>query len=431
MTLIPWLGESRYPTTSVKHAFHLTLGKMLQTSPAGPSDTEVPYFKSLSVQWSGVVANPDVRMWATPAERRELAVRRGDLLICEGGDVGRAAIYDGPEGYIFQNSVHRARPVGGNENRYLKYVMQALHGSGWLDVLCNKATIRHLTGDKLGALEMPLPDPDEQRRIADFLDAETARIDSLAALRERQVRLALTRLESLAERETGRVLVRGADEPSGGWAVHPLRRAVSAVKTGATPPGSGPELWAEDTRPDALPWYGPSSFQGLTHLGTPVRHLPREAVRDRVVPLFAKGSVLIIGIGATAGKVAYLDHDACANQQITALSPERGVLGKFLAWQLWAATRELRELAPYTTLPIINNDFLKSFPVAMPAEDVQSAVARRLDRAAERVGELHAAAARAAKLVQERRHALITAAVTGRFDIATAGGRHVTEGVPA
>ncbi|MFC8851668.1 restriction endonuclease subunit S [Streptomyces sp. H23] len=285
--------------------------------------------------------------------------------------------------------------------------------------------------EQLRKLPILLPPLDEQRRIADFLDAETARIDSLAALRERQVRLALTRLETLAKRETGRVLVRGVEKSPEGWATHPLRRAISGIKTGATPPSSGPELWVEDTRPGTVPWYGPSSFQGLMHLGVPVKYLPSDAVTERVVPLFAKGSVLIIGIGATAGKVAYLDHDASANQQITALSPGRGVSGKFLAWQLWAATQELRELAPYTTLPIINNDFLKSFPVAMPSVDLQSAVARKLDRAAERVGALHTAAAQASHLVQERRQTLITAAVTGQFDVSTASGRNVTEGVSA
>ncbi|MEV8044668.1 restriction endonuclease subunit S [Streptomyces griseoluteus] len=289
---------------------------------------------------------------------------------------------------------------------------------------------RRVSKENFHPMPLLIPPLEEQRRIADFLDAETARIDSLSALRARQVQLALIRLESLAKRETGRVLVRGAKEPSRQWAAYPLRRAISGIKTGATPPGSGPELWAEETRPHTIPWYGPSSFQGLMRLGMPVKHLPSSVTKERVVPLFPKGSVLIIGIGAV-GKVAYLDHDASANQQVTALTPAHGIFGKFLAWQLWAATQELRELAPYTTLPIINNDFLKSFPIAMPSMDVQRTVVQKLDRIAEGVGALHAAAAQASKLVQERRQALITAAISGQFDVTTASGRNVTEGVSA
>ena len=66
-------------------------------------------------------------------------------------------------------------------------VLEALHGSEWLDVLCNKATIRHLTGEKLGGLAIPMPAPSEQRRIAGFLDTETARIDRLVSAREKQI----------------------------------------------------------------------------------------------------------------------------------------------------------------------------------------------------------------------------------------------------
>ncbi|GAA2423686.1 restriction endonuclease subunit S [Streptomyces glaucus] len=315
------------------------------------------------------------------------------------------------------------------EPRFLFYLMGAMREE--LQANATGAIQQYLSRDDFRSLRIPLPPLNQQRRIADFLDSETARIDSLSALRERQVQLAFTRLESLAKQETGRILIRGAKEPSGEWMTYPLRRAISGIKTGATPPGSEPEPWTEGTHPDTIPWYGPSSFQGIMHLGTPVKHLPSAAVKERVVPFFAKGSVLIIGIGATAGKVAYLDHDASANQQITALTPERGVSGKFLAWQLWAATQELRELAPYTTLPIINNDFLKSFPIAMPPTDFQQAVVQKLDCVAERVGALHAAAAQASKLTQERRQSLITAAVTGQFDVSTASGRNVTEGVTA
>ncbi|MGH3670665.1 MAG: restriction endonuclease subunit S, partial [Pseudonocardiaceae bacterium] len=150
---------------------------------------EVEYLNSASVQWSGIIANPDKTMWASPSEIKELAVRSGDLMICEGGDVGRAAIYNGDPGRIFQNSVHRARPYQGSDVRYLKYLLTVLHGSGWLDIICNKATIAHLTVEKLGSLEIPQVSIDKQRRIADFLDTETARMDQLRATREQQLLL--------------------------------------------------------------------------------------------------------------------------------------------------------------------------------------------------------------------------------------------------
>ncbi|MGH3275816.1 MAG: restriction endonuclease subunit S [Pseudonocardiaceae bacterium] len=178
---IPWLSEYTGQTTSVKYSFQILLGKMVQPSATSEGDTAVQYLNAASVQWHGIEADPGRTMWASPAEIRDLSIRPGDLLICEGGDVGRSAIYSGPSGLIFQNSVHRARGYQGSDIRYLKYLLMSLHGSGWFDVLCNKATIAHLTVEKLGTIEIPQTPLDEQRRIADFLDAETARIDFLSA----------------------------------------------------------------------------------------------------------------------------------------------------------------------------------------------------------------------------------------------------------
>lgn len=183
---IPWLGQYKGSTISAKRAYELSLGKMVQPTASNLADVEVEYFNSASVQWSGV-EEPNKTMWASPAEISNLAVKSGDLLICEGGDVGRAAIYEGPDGRIFQNSLHRARSYQGNDIRYLKYLLTALHGSGWLDILCNKATIAHFTVEKIRSLEIPCISLDKQRRIADFLDAETARIDGLRAKRLAQV----------------------------------------------------------------------------------------------------------------------------------------------------------------------------------------------------------------------------------------------------
>ncbi|WP_330460755.1 restriction endonuclease subunit S [Streptomyces sp. NBC_00820] len=359
-------------------------------------------------------------------------LRQGDILLSRSGTLGRSLLVPAAaDGHSFAGFLIRFRPSGDTEPRFLKYATQSAPFQGVVHSEAVSSTIQNFNADRYANIPLRAPGTDEQRRIADFLDTEIARVDRLALARERQLALAFARLDALAVRETGRLHVRAAGEPPADWPVRPLRRAIRGIKTGSTPSGSGPELWTDGSQPDTLPWYGPSDFEGLLGLGVPARLLPSGAVAERVVPLFPKGSVLIVGIGATAGKVAYLDHDASGNQQITALTPERDVSGEFLAWQLWAAARELRSTAPYTTLPIINNDFLKSFLIAVPSLGRQQEVARRLNRAADHVGALRAAAVRASGLVRERRQALITAAVTGQFDVSTAGGRNVTDGVTA
>ena len=232
MNTIPWLGEYSGSTITVKHAYELVLGKMEQPSPTD-GDIKVEYLNSGCLQWHGVEPNPDRKMWASPADIRNLSIRSGDLLIAEGGDVGRAAIYDGEPGRIFQKSLHRARGYEGSDVRYLKYVMIALHGSGWLDILCNKATMAHFTAEKLGSLDIPCVPVEEQRRIADFLDAETARIDALIKEKQRMLSLIEERGQAIINEATPGAMVRGADgRPIGIAGMECVRLGALAVVQG-------------------------------------------------------------------------------------------------------------------------------------------------------------------------------------------------------
>jgi len=130
-------------------------------------------------------------MYASPQEIRINKVKYGDLLVCEGGEVGRAAIVDKetPTNCIIQNALHRVRSQTGNDVRFLCYILRHAAEHGWFDVLCNRATIAHFTGEKFGEMRVCYPSIPEQQAIADYLDRETARIDALIAAKERLVKL--------------------------------------------------------------------------------------------------------------------------------------------------------------------------------------------------------------------------------------------------
>ncbi|MCG7209802.1 restriction endonuclease subunit S [Streptomyces arenae] len=272
-------------------------------------------------------------------------------------------------------------------------------------------------------LPVPVPELEEQRSIADFLDAETARIDKLVRLRSTQSSLIGESLAAEAVDLTGRSQIRrdgGTTEST-----VQLRRAAMSTQTGSTPAtlydlsgGSAPEA--------SIPWYTPAAIDSWMSITT-----PEKATRRNGVPLFPADSVLITGIGESLGKVAYLDHVATGNQQLTAITPQVGVSGRFMAWQLWAAEQEIREWAQYSRIRIINNDSLKSFPIYLPSRAEQDTVVRTLDSRMARVRQITDAFLRFQRLADERRQSLITAAVTGQFDVSTAGGRNVTDGVTA
>lgn len=187
---IEWLGEIpvHWETVFVKQVYEVQLGKMLQTQSEDEQDVLVNYLKALQVQWDSVDTSDLPQMWASPHDIDKYAVYQGDLVVCEGGEVGRAAIINGLEiPCIIQNALHRVRSSHHSLNRYLMYLLRVAHYNGWFDVLCNKATIAHLTGEKLGAMKIPLPPISEQVAIINFLESKTRLIDTLALKLERSI----------------------------------------------------------------------------------------------------------------------------------------------------------------------------------------------------------------------------------------------------
>jgi type I restriction enzyme S subunit len=129
-------------------------------------------------------------MWFSPDEKNKLLLKKNDVLISEGGDVGRSAIWQGQlvECYI-QNAINRARAMNGNSPYFLNYWMVYLKSSDFINTLCNKATIAHYTAEKVESSPLLLPNSDEQLHISLFLDHETAKIDKLIEKQQQLIEL--------------------------------------------------------------------------------------------------------------------------------------------------------------------------------------------------------------------------------------------------
>lgn len=182
---VEWIGDvpMRWEIFSVKNAYSIQLGKMLQNQPDGRYDIEVPYLKAQHAQWGSVDLTDLPTMWASPEEIDALRITVGDLLVCEGGEVGRAALVtDEPETpTIIQNALHVVRGKNGTDTRFLLYILRQAVESNWIKAICNTSTISHFTADKFGEMRVWMPDAASQVAIADYLDLETARLDALVA----------------------------------------------------------------------------------------------------------------------------------------------------------------------------------------------------------------------------------------------------------
>ena len=102
-------------------------------------------------------------MYYTEDEIVKYSVKYGDLLVLEGGDVGRSAIWDLQESYCIQNHIHRLRPYIDIDVKYFYYAMMYFKFKG--DISGKGIGIKGLSANALHCINIPLPPLEEQHRI--------------------------------------------------------------------------------------------------------------------------------------------------------------------------------------------------------------------------------------------------------------------------
>ena len=239
---VVWLGEipAHWEIAPVYARYEVALGKMLDATRV-TGEFSGPYLRNVDVQWDMVNTEGLPEMDFAPWERDRYLVRPGDLLVCEGGEVGRTAIWPGKiEPCYYQKALHRVRPRANREDpRFFLYLMYMVAKRGVFAGSGNQNTIDHLTAVQLKHYRFPFAPEFEQRAIAAFLDTETARIDALVAKKERLIALLQEQRTSVITRAVTRGLDPSAhvsDTSSNvfpqipaGWELRKLRRLITRV----------------------------------------------------------------------------------------------------------------------------------------------------------------------------------------------------------
>jgi len=155
----------------------IDLGKTLDS--AKNTGTNHPYLRSVNVRWNEVDLSDLKEMRFEPEELDRYTVRRNDLLICEGGDVGRSCVWTDEREILYQNALHRVRFYGECNPFYFMYYMMYYESRGIIKALCKGVTIKHLTGNVLSLIPFALPPFEEQTRIVERINRIFALLDSI------------------------------------------------------------------------------------------------------------------------------------------------------------------------------------------------------------------------------------------------------------
>ena len=145
------------------------------------SGQSLPYLCSINVYWEGINLSQTKEMLFEESEIDKYTIRKGDLLICEGGDCGRSAIWDKEKTIVYQNALHRVRFFCNIDSKYILYCLYLYKTSNQLDDYIKGETIKHLVKGELDSILFPLPPLAEQKRIVAKIEEVFKEIDKLKA----------------------------------------------------------------------------------------------------------------------------------------------------------------------------------------------------------------------------------------------------------
>ena len=422
---IEWIGEipEGWKVSKVSTFFDIQLGKMLQPSQENESETYESYLCAANLGNNKLKMEPLKQMWFSREDKEKFSVRCGDLLVVEGGDVASSDIIAEPvHGLYIQNALHRVRSRNGFELRFLRYYLSIAKASGHIDLICNKATIAHFTKDKFGALPYVVVPLEEQKRIADYLDSECARIDAVIE----QTRASIEEYKKLKQSIITQAVTKGirpgrkmkdsgiewVGEIPEEW-VHATINKFCSLKTGGTPSTANSEWFDGD-----LNWFTPGDFSEQYTLSGSARKLSFKAKADGVAVIFPKDTVMIVGIGGTAGKIGLTTCECSCNQQVTAIITNQKIKSRFLMYWMIANTKRLKDTALYTTLPIINNQTIGEYPVLVPNDiDEQNEIICFLDEESKEIENLIKKKHELIEALESYKKSLIFEYVTGKKEV--------------
>jgi type I restriction enzyme, S subunit len=301
-------------------------------------------------------------------------------------------------------------------------IFDSIYAKSLFAVRANGLTRVGLSQYAVDNVELPLPPSHEQLAIATFLDRETAKIDALIAEQQRLIELLQEKRQAVISYAVTKGLNPDAPMKDSGvewlgevpehWVVGKLSY-YAVVSTGATPDRQRPDYWGGD-----IPWIktGEVRYEDIQQAEEYITEL---ALKETSCDLLQPGTLLmaLYGQGVTRGRVGLLEIPAACNQACAAIKPFPLLSARFLQLYFVNAYTHIRSLGNETTQQNLNLDYVRGLEVLLLPQEEQDLICRFCGERIKGIDSLLGCSFDVIALLQERRSALISAAVTGQIDV--------------
>ncbi len=358
--------------------FSVQQGKALSPS-AREGRSRRPFLRTANVRWGHLDLTTIDEMHFEEAEAQRLALVPGDLLVCEGGEIGRAAVWGGEvPGCLYQNHVHRLRSSTGEiAPEFIMFWLQA----GFLRLglyagVGNKTTIPNLSAARLKQLFVPVPPRVEQERIARVL----SRIHARVSVEERRVAL----LRALKAATMAKLFREGLHserledteigEMPTSWQVQRLGDpAFCTMTAGGTPSRADPECFG-----GPIKWVKSGELKDDILTETE-ESLSEKGLRKSSAKVLPARTLLVAMYGATAGMTTILGISATTNQAVCAALPVNSSFdSEFLRHYLVKERPRLLAARHGGAQPNLSQQILKAVHVPRPPIKEQREIGSKL-----------------------------------------------------
>ncbi len=353
--------------------FEIGAGKTMSAAARrGPDKT--PFLRTSNVLWDEIDLSTVDEMSIPERELPAKLLTRGDLLVCEGGEIGRAAIWDGQiEPMSFQNHLHRLRPIDSNvEPRFYVFFLQSgFTQLGIFEGAGNRTTIPNLSRSRLAGLDVPQPPLAEQQAISAALNT----VRDALKVQDRSIEIS----QDLKRTAMQALFARGLrGEPQKHTDIGPIPESweeatlgeLCDITSGGTPRKSVAGFWG-----GVIPWVSGKDLKWPV-LHDAIDHVTDEGVRAGS-RLASKGSVLLLVRGMGLAKdlpVAVISRPMAFNQDIKALLPRGECPGSFLRSAIYAGKQRMLNqvvTSAHGTMTLNLHD-VRNFRIACPSDPTES-----------------------------------------------------------